>query len=270
MSLSDDAATILPILNNKGGIGKTTTAVNLAAALSRAGRSVLLVDLDSQASASLALGLERPDLSPSTSDVLFGETSIETAIRSLPHESFDLLPASLDLSDADVKLFDADHRHHRLADCLARVASLYDTVLLDCPPSTSLLTLNAIIAADALLIPVSPGYLALEGIVQLGHVISQVRSSLGDATPVLGLLLTMVDNDTDHENAVIARVRDHYGEKMFSTEIRTDPALPSATEQGRSIFTHDATAPGADDHTALATEVLERIQQYSAVSTPTA
>lgn len=270
MALSDDASTILPILNNKGGIGKTTTAVNLAAALSRAGQSVLLVDLDSQASASLALGLDRPALSPSAADVLFGEVSVETAIRSLPDEPFDLLPGSLDLSDADVRLFDADRRHHQLAARLARVASLYDTVLLDCPPSTSLLTLNAMIAADALLIPVSPGYLALEGIVQLGNVISQVRSSLGDATPVLGLLLTMVGSGADHEDAVIAQVRDHYGEKVFSTEIRTDPALPAAAQQGRSVFAHDAAAPGADDHAALATEVLERIQQYSVASAPAA
>jgi chromosome partitioning protein len=269
MPLSGDTATTIPILNNKGGIGKTTTAVNLAAALSRIDQSVPLVDMDSQASASLSLGLERSALSPSVTEVLFDETSIETAIRALPSESFDLLPASLGLSEADTRLFESDDRHHRLTRALDEVDPLYDIVILDCPPSTSLLTLNAMIAGDALIIPVSPGYLALEGIVQLGDVITQVRSNLGDATPVLGLLLTMVERDAE-ESAVISQVRDHYGEKVFATEIRTDPALRRAAAEGTSIFTHAPSSPGREDHSALAQEVLERIKQYSATPSPSA
>ena len=147
------------------------------------------------------------------------------------------------------------------------VDPLYDVIVLDCPPSTSLLTLNAMIAGDALIIPVSPGYLALEGIVQLGDVITQVRSNLGDATPVLGLLLTMVERDAD-ESAVISQVRDHYGEKVFATEVRTDPALRRAAAEGTSIFQHAPSSSGSADHAALAEEVLERIAQYSA--TPSA
>jgi chromosome partitioning protein len=262
MALSGDTATTIPILNNKGGIGKTTTAVNLAAGLSRTDQSVLLVDMDSQASASLSLGLERSALTPSVAEVMFGEVSIETAIRALPSESFDLLPASMGLSKADTRLFEADDRHNRLSNALNEVDPLYDIVVLDCPPSTSLLTLNAMIAGDALIIPVSPGYLALEGIVQLGDVITQVRSNLGDATPVLGLLLTMVERDAD-ESAVISQVRDHYGEKVFATEIRTDPALRRAAAAGTSIFQHAPSSTGSRDHTALAEEVLERIEQYS-------
>ena len=263
MALSGDTATTIPILNNKGGIGKTTTAVNLAAALGRADQSVLLVDLDSQASASLSVGLSRSALTPSASEVLFRETSIETAIRALSSESFDLLPASMDLSEADTRLFEADDRHNRLANALDEIDPLYDVIVLDCPPSTSLLTLNAMIAGDALIIPVSPGYLALEGIVQLGDVITQVRSNLGDATPVLGLLLTMVERDAD-ESAVISQVRDHYGEKVFATEIRTDNALRRAAAEGTSIFRHAPSSTGSRDHAALAEEVLERIAQYSA------
>ena len=267
MALSGNSATTIPILNNKGGIGKTTTAVNLAAALAQAGQSVLLVDVDSQASASLSLGLERSALTPSTAEVLFDEASIETTIRALPAESFDLLPASLDLSKADTRLFESDDRHNRLSNALDEVDPLYDIIVLDCPPSTSLLTLNAMIAGDAIIIPVSPGYLALEGIVQLGDVITQVRSNLGDATPVLGLLLTMVERDAD-ESAVISQVRDHYGEKVFATEVRTDPALRRAAAEGTSIFQHAPSSPGSADHAALAEEVLERIAQYSA--TPSA
>lgn len=269
MALSGDSATIIPILNNKGGIGKTTTAVNLAAALARADQSVLLVDMDSQASASLFLGLERSALSPSTAEVLFQEASIEAAIRPLPSEAFDLLPASLDLSDADMRLVEADDRHHRLTNVLDAIDPLYDVVLLDCPPATSLLTLNAMMAGDALIIPVSPGYLALEGLVQLGNVITQVRSTLGDATPVLGLLLTMVEQDAD-ESAVISQVRDYYGEKVFATEIRTDPALQRAAAEGTSIFSYASSGTGSADHAALAQEVLERIEQYSVSSSPSA
>jgi chromosome partitioning protein len=261
MSLSGPGPVTLPILNNKGGIGKTTTAVNLAAALSRAGVTVLLVDLDSQASASLSLGLERPALSPSVADVLFADAPIEDGIRALPHEPFDLLPASMDLASADVKLFEAADRHRRLRRCLQAVQSLYEIILLDCPPSTSLLTLNAMMAGDALLIPVSPAYLALEGIVQLGDVITQVRSSLDETAPVLGLLLTMVDRNREHEEQVIAQVRAHYGDQVFSTEIDTDDALSAAAERGRSVFEHAPASRGAEAHAALADEVLARIEQ---------
>jgi chromosome partitioning protein len=264
-----DAPSVLPLLNNKGGIGKTTTAVNLAAALARADQTVLLVDLDHQASASLALGLGRSALSPSIADVLFRREQIEAAIRPLADESYDLLPASLDLAHADTQLFEADDRHHRLAHALGEVTPLYDFVLLDCPPGTSLLTINAMVAADAIIIPVSPAYLALEGIVRLGEVVEQVRASLGESTPVLGLLLTMVERGTENEAAAIAQMREHYGSKVFSTEIRTDTALARAAQTGQSIFGYDETSEGAADHAALAEEVIERAEQYRVVpSTP--
>jgi len=262
MALPQTAPTTLPILNNKGGIGKTTTAVNLAAGLARAGQTVLVVDLDSQVSASLSLGLSRDQLSPSVADVLFGDANVEDAIRTLDADPVDLLPASLDLANADVSLFNADDRHHRLARLLDEVEPLYDFIFLDCPPSTSLLTLNAMVAGDALLIPVSPAYLALEGVVRLGEVIKQARDSLNQTTPVLGLLLTMVDREIDNTEAVISQIRTYYGEKVFSTEIRHDDSLVRAAEQGRSIFAQSPASPGADDYAALASEVYERAQQH--------
>jgi chromosome partitioning protein len=269
MSLPDTAPTTLPILNNKGGIGKTTTAVNLASALARAGETVLLIDLDSQASAALSLGLSRDQLSPSIADVLFGDADIEDTIRTLDDEPVDLLPASLDLANADVSLFDADDRHHRLARVLDGVEPLYDFIILDCPPATSLLTLNAIVAADALIIPVSPAYLALEGVVRLGEVIKQARAGLNETTPVLGLLLTMVNRESENTDAVISKVRNHYGEKVFSTEIRHDDALARAAEQGHSVFGQSSSRTGADDYAALAREVYERAEQHRvAPSTP--
>lgn len=262
MALPNTAPTTLPILNNKGGIGKTTTAINLAAGLARAGRTVLVVDLDSQSSASLSLGLSRDQLSPSLADVLFETVDVQDAIRTLDDDPVDLLPGSLDLANADARLFDADDRHHRLSRVLDEVEPLYDFIFLDCPPATSLLTLNAMVAADALLVPVSPAYLALEGIVRLGEVIKQARSSLNETTPVLGLLLTMVNRETEDTDAVISQVRNHYGEKVFSTEIRHDEALARAAQAGHSIFAQAPSSTGADDYAALASEVYDRAEQH--------
>jgi chromosome partitioning protein len=265
----DDSITTLPILNNKGGIGKTTTAINLAAGLARAQQRVLLVDLDSQASASVGLGLDRSGLAPSSAEVLFREASLEEAIRPLEHEPFDLLPGSLDLADADVRLFEMDDRQDRLANILDTARPLYDFILIDCPPSTSLLTINAMMAADAFLVPVSPAYLALEGIVSLGKVIKQVRDRLDHSAAVLGLLLTMVDWQAESTKPVVDKIRNHYGETVFSTEIRTDNALSQAAGVGTSIFEHAPSSDGAQDYAALTEEVVERVIQHSPASSPT-
>ena len=199
---------------------------------------------------------------PAWRDRVVTET-IATALRDAGYATF------TDLADADVRLFDADDRHHRLAHVLEDVQPLYDFIFVDCPPSTSLVTINAMIAADAVIIPVSPAYLALEGIVQLGAVIKQTRSNLDEPSPVLGLALTMVDRSAENVKSVIEKVRGHYGEKVFSTEIRTDSSLAEAAEAGQSIFAYDATSPGAEDYAALAEEIMTRVKQYRVVpSTP--
>lgn len=266
MASDDETITTLPILNNKGGIGKTTTAINLAAGLGRADHRVLVVDLDSQASASVALGLDRDALTPSSAEVLFEDANPDDAIRTLDDEAFDLMPASLGLADADVRLVDSNERHHRLAHALAEVRPQYDFILLDCPPSTSLLTINAVVAADALIVPVSPAYLALEGVVSLGTVIKQTREHLDYGAPMLGLLLTLVDPDAPATRTVIGQVRSHYGDTVFSTEIRRDPALPGAASSGQSIFEQAPDSPGAADYAALADEVIERVEHHEAAS----
>jgi chromosome partitioning protein len=258
----------IPVINNKGGVGKTTTTVNLAAGLARRGRRVLVVDLDSQGSASLSLGVEREALSPSSADVLFGERPIRDTIRSTPVDDVDLLTGSLDLANADVRLKQERRGQYRLAEVLAEVDDQYQTILVDCAPSTSILSVNALMAADAFIIPVTPSYLALEGVVSLGEVVRRVRRSIGEAAPILGLLLTMVDRSQAQVRDAIDQLHDHYGGKVFDTEIRTDAALEEAPSRNRDIFRYAPDSQGADDYARLVDEIEERLQRYGSIYDP--
>jgi len=187
----------IPVINNKGGVGKTTTTINLAAGLARRDANVLVVDLDSQGSASLALGVDRNDLEPSVASVMFRDTRADEAIRTAVRPNLDLLTGSLRLADTDTRLSSQENREHRLAHTLAPIEDAYDVILIDCAPSTSLLSINALVAADAFIIPVSPSYLSLEGVISLGKVVNNVRRGMGEAAPVLGVLLTMVRRDDE-------------------------------------------------------------------------
>ena len=256
----------IPIINNKGGVGKTTTTVNLAAGLGRTGRRVLVVDLDSQGSASFALGIHRDDLKPSTASVLFRENDPSDVVRATHTENVDVLTGSMRLADdTDTKLSTADGREKRLVKALGGVEEAYDTILMDCAPSTSLLTINALVAADAFIIPVAPSYLSLEGVVSLGEVVKNVRMNLGEAAPVLGVLLTMVQRDDKQTRAIMKEVRNHYGGKVFDTEIRSDPAIEKAPTLGQSIFEYAPESQGAREYQALVDEVVERLDRYGSV-----
>jgi len=184
---------ILAIVNNKGGVGKTTTAVNLAAGLATPRRRVLLVDLDSQGSASLALGIARADLAPSAAEVLLDGLQVRAAIRPTPVAGLDLLTGSMALANADIVLGEVAGREHRLREALAPVRDAYRFILLDCPPSLSLLPINALVASDAFLVPVTPQYLAVEGLVNLMDAVARLQASMDTHAPLLGLVLTLVD-----------------------------------------------------------------------------
>jgi chromosome partitioning protein len=257
--------TTIPIINNKGGVGKTTTTVNLAAGLGQTGRRVLVVDLDSQGSASFALGIERENLNPSTAAVLFGEQPASEVVRPTDTENVDVLPGSLRLADTDTKLSAAEGREKRLAQSLSGLVGTYDTILIDCAPSTSLLTINALVAADAFIIPVAPSYLSLEGVVSLGQVVKNVRMNLGEAAPVLGVLLTMVQRDDEQTRAIIEEVRNHYGGKVFDIEIQDDPAIEKAPTLGTSVFDYAPESQGARQYQALVDEVVDRLDRYGSV-----
>jgi chromosome partitioning protein len=255
----------IPIINNKGGVGKTTTTVNLAAGLGREGRSVLVVDLDSQGSASLALGTDRDDLTPSTAAALFRERAPGEIIRATPTENVDVMPGSLELANTDTRLSGVDGREERLLEVLSAIEDRYDNILIDCAPSTSLLTVNALVAADAFIIPLSASYLSLEGVVSLGRVVKKVRMEVGEAAPVLGVLLTMVDRDDEETRAIIGEVRSHYGGKVFDTEIGHHPALEEAPTRGQSIFDYAPTSKGASAYQAVTDEVLDRLGRYGSI-----
>jgi chromosome partitioning protein len=255
----------IPIINNKGGVGKTTTAVNVAAGLARRGRNVLLVDLDSQGSASVSLGVDQNDLSPSSADVLFGDRSLRDTIRSTAVDNIDLLTGSLELANADVRLKQQENGQYRLASVLEEVEDEYQSILIDCAPSTSILSVNALIAADAFIIPVTPSYLALEGVVSLGEVVRRVRRGIGEAAPILGLALTMVDRSEPQVDDAIEQLRNHYGGKVFDTVIRKDPKLEEAPSRNMDIFRYAPDSQGAQDYQQLIDEVEERLQRYGSV-----
>lgn len=250
-------ARIIAIANQKGGVGKTTTAVNLAAALARAPQRVLLVDLDAQGNATMGSGVDKREVENSTCDVLLQEAGAREAIVST-QEGFDLMPGNIDLTAAEIQLMESDGREGRLKSALESVRADYDFILIDCPPALSLLTLNALTAADAVLVPMQCEYYALEGLSALMETIDALKARLNPQLEIEGVLRTMFDIRNNLANAVSAELTQHFGDRVFRTIVPRNVRLAEAPSHGQSIVGYDRTSRGGVAYLGLAGEIIRR------------
>ncbi|MGH8443725.1 MAG: ParA family protein [Solimonas sp.] len=249
---------IIAIANQKGGVGKTTTSINLAASLAATKRRVLLVDLDAQGNATMGIGVDKSKLRYSTRDVLLEQANIRDAIHHLPDFGLSLLPANADMTEAEIKLREVAVGDFALKTALAEVAEDFDYVILDCPPALSKLTVNALVAADGVLIPMQCEYYALEGLSALMDTVSKIKRVINPKLEIEGLLRTMFDPRNNLANDVSGQLTQHFGDKVYRTLVPRNVRLAEAPSHGLPVMVYDAASSGAKAYLALAGEVLRR------------
>jgi chromosome partitioning protein len=250
-------AQIIAIANQKGGVGKTTTAVNLAAALALVPRKILLVDLDPQGNATMASGVDKRELEHSITEVIMGECECQQAIIKTA-EGYDLLPCNIDLTAAEIELMDLPDRQQRLKVALETVRANYQYILIDCPPSLSLLTLNALAAADGIIVPMQCEYFALEGLSALINTIDALKAKLNPNLEIVGVVRTMFDVRNNLANAVSGELTKHFGDKVFRSIIPRNVRLAEAPSHGQSIVGYDKASRGGVAYMGLAGEIIRR------------
>lgn len=249
---------IVAVANQKGGVGKTTTAVNLGASLASTGRRVLVVDIDPQANATSGLGFQRGTLGEGIYDALLGDRSVRELTQLTEVPTLWVVPATPDLAGAELELVAAPRREQRLKEALQQVVDRYDLVIIDCPPSLGLLTVNALVAADAVVIPMQCEYYALEGLTGLIGTLEAVRAAWNPGLELEGILLTMVDGRTSLTQQVEGEVRSHFDAKVYRTTIPRNVRIAEAPSHGRPILLYDAASRGSQSYLQLAQEFLER------------
>lgn len=249
---------VITVINQKGGVGKTTTTVNIAAYLAKAGRSVLIVDADPQANATSGLGINKQSLEHTLYDVLFGNRTLVEAMQSTGIANLYVLPSNASLAAAEIDMVSIMARETLLKKALATVTT--DYVLIDCPPSLGLLTINALVAAQKVLIPVQTEYYALEGLSQLLSVIQEVRKGLNSDLELAGVIMTMYDSRTSLSSQVEAELKQHFNEMVFKTAIPRNVRLAEAPSYGRTILDHDKWSKGARAYKRLTQELMTRLE----------
>jgi chromosome partitioning protein len=247
---------IIAITNQKGGVGKTTTAINLASCIAIAERSTLLIDMDPQANATSGVGVNPEDNENTSYEVLVGDVEASQAVIKTAVPNLDLIPSHIRLVGAEVELVSKSAREYKLKHALGALKEKYDYIFIDCPPSLSLLTLNALTAADSVLIPIQCEYYALEGLSQLLNTIHLVQKNLNKSLQIEGVALTMYDNRLNLSNQVAAEVRDYFKEKVYKTEISRNVRLGEAPSFGKPVIMYDAVCIGSQNYMNLAEEVL--------------
>jgi len=249
---------ILAIANQKGGVGKTTTSINLAASLAKMDKKVLLVDADPQANSSTGLGVDIKGLNNTVYECLIGEVKATESVVHTDYKNLDLIPSHINLVGAEIEMIDIDDRERRMREMLLPLRDVYDYIIIDCSPSLGLITVNALTAADSVIVPVQCEYFALDGIARLFNTIQRIKSSLNPELCIEGFLMTMYDSRLRYANQVVEEVRHHFGDMVFNTLIQRNVKLSEATSYGQPVIVYDKDSNGAKNHMELAQELIDR------------